>query len=126
MGRSHFYTSFFFNSSDNNYNKNDIRDCPQVSLHSQTYLVFYDSYPGGIGLSEKLFNQWKELLERAAEHVRNCRCKNGCPACIGAQEEGIRMKKDVIFLLNALIGGESNVLRSKTDANEEASEKEYN
>lgn len=108
--------------------RTDIHVVPQVkAIHTgQPTLFIYDSYPGGIGLSEKLFNQWKELLERAAEHVRNCRCGNGCPACIGAQEEGIRMKKDVIVLLNALIGGESNVLRSKTDANEEASEKEYN
>lgn len=52
--------------------------------------------------------------------------KTAVPLVSARRKKGIRMKKDVIVLLNALIGGESNVLRSKTDANEEASEKEYN
>ena len=79
--------------------RTDVHVVPQVkAIHTGKPTIFiYDSYPGGIGLSEKIFGRWDELLEKAAEHVRGCLCDNGCPVCIGAQEEGIRMKQSVIL-----------------------------
>jgi DEAD/DEAH box helicase domain-containing protein len=73
-------------------------------------LFIYDSYPGGIGLSEKIQSRWDALLREAANHVSSCRCKEGCPVCIGAQEAGIGMKKDVNVLLQVLAGGEPHVV----------------
>ncbi|MGN7386591.1 DEAD/DEAH box helicase [Sporosarcina sp. SAFN-015] len=92
--------------------RTDIHVVPQVkAIHTGKPTIFiYDSYPGGIGLSEKIYGRWDELLQKAAEHVRGCLCENGCPVCIGAQEEGIRMKRDVISLLHSLIRGKSDVL----------------
>ncbi|WOV89188.1 DEAD/DEAH box helicase [Sporosarcina oncorhynchi] len=92
--------------------RSDIHVVPQVkAVHTNRPTIFiYDSYPGGIGLSEKIFTRWEELLTMAAEHVRNCRCDNGCPVCIGAQEEGIRVKQDVLSLLRALTGGRKHVI----------------
>lgn len=89
--------------------RTDIHVVPQVkAIHTGKPTIFiYDSYPGGIGLSEKLFGQWNELLQKATEHVHGCLCENGCPVCIGAQEEGIRMKRNVLSLLHALIEGEN-------------------
>ena len=92
--------------------RSDIHVAPQVkAVHTNKPTFFiYDSYPGGIGLSEKIFSRWDELLRRAANHVAACRCKVGCPVCIGAQEAGTDMKKDVTSILHELAGGDSNVL----------------
>lgn len=70
--------------------RSDIHVVPQVkAIHMKRPTFFiYDSYPGGIGLSENIFNRWDELLSLAAEHVAECRCENGCPICVGAQEAG--------------------------------------
>ena len=80
--------------------RSDIQVIPQVkAIHTNrpTFYV-YDSYPGGIGLSENIYSRWKELLAFAAKHVAECDCENGCPVCIGAQEseqgdEKIRVKQ---------------------------------
>ena len=79
--------------------KTDIHVVPQVkAVHTGKPTIFiYDSYPGGIGLSEKIFERWDELLRQAADHVTACRCESGCPVCIGAQEAGMGMKQDVGF-----------------------------
>src|SRR5690606_369947 len=84
--------------------RTDIHVVPQVkAVHTGKPTFFiYDSYPGGIGLSEKIFNRWDELLAQAAEHVALCRCESGCPICIGAQEAGMGMKEEVAVLLRTL------------------------
>ncbi len=55
-------------------------------------VYLYDNFPGGVGLSEPLWQRQAELLQRADELVRRCDCKAGCPACVGpvlaAQESG--------------------------------------
>lgn len=62
----------------------------QQSFVPTVYL--YDNFPGGVGLSEPLWQRQRELLQRASELVGRCDCKAGCPACVGpvlaAQEEG--------------------------------------
>ena len=82
--------------------RTDIHVVPQVkAVHTEKPTFFiYDSYPGGIGLSERIFDRWDDLLQQAADHVYTCRCEVGCPVCIGAQEAGIDMKKDVKCYLN--------------------------
>ena len=87
--------------------RSDIHVVPQVkAVHTDKPTFFiYDSYPGGIGLSEKIYNRWASLLQQASEHVSACRCKVGCPVCIGAQEAGTNMKGDVELLLDNLAGG---------------------
>ncbi|KXH82103.1 DEAD/DEAH box helicase [Sporosarcina sp. HYO08] len=87
--------------------KSDIHVVPQVkAVHTERPTIFiYDSYPGGIGLSEKLFDRWDELLQQASRHVAACRCEAGCPICVGAQEAGQNVKKEVAALLKLLAGG---------------------
>ena len=43
----------------------------------------YDNYPGGIGISQPLYERSVELLDAAAALIDGCRCQHGCPACIG-------------------------------------------
>lgn len=46
-------------------------------------VFLYDNFPGGIGLSEPLFQRQAELVQRARELVAQCDCRAGCPACVG-------------------------------------------
>ncbi len=46
-------------------------------------LYLYDQYPGGMGLSETLFQDAQILLQAAYQLVSRCACLRGCPACIG-------------------------------------------
>ena len=43
---------------------------------------YYENYPGGIGISNKLFAVWNVALTKGIEIARNCRCSLGCQNCI--------------------------------------------
>ncbi len=49
----------------------------------QPTVFLYDAYPGGIGLSEPLYQRRTELVTQAQALVSACSCRAGCPACIG-------------------------------------------
>jgi len=67
----------------------DIRVVPQVrAVHTQMPTIFlYDRYPGGIGLSERLYEIHDELLAEASTLIESCGCFSGCPSCVGPVEE---------------------------------------
>ena len=46
-------------------------------------VYLYDNFPGGVGLSEPLWQRQAELVQRARELVGRCDCMAGCPACVG-------------------------------------------
>ena len=46
-------------------------------------VYLYDNFPGGVGLSEPLWQRQSELVQRARELVQRCDCMAGCPACVG-------------------------------------------
>ncbi len=46
-------------------------------------LFLYEHTPGGIGLSERIFAERATLANQAAELIRHCSCRGGCPACVG-------------------------------------------
>ncbi len=46
-------------------------------------VYLYDNFPGGVGLSEPLWQRQAELVARARELVQGCDCRAGCPACVG-------------------------------------------
>lgn len=80
----------------------DIRVVPQVkAVHTQKPTIyFYDRYPGGIGLSERLFEVHDELIRRAKALIQSCTCLSGCPACVGPIEEvGLQGKQQALDLL---------------------------
>lgn len=45
-------------------------------------VVIYER-SAGVGFSERLFDLHDELLTAALELVTDCRCRGGCPACVG-------------------------------------------
>lgn len=66
----------------------------KAPITDQPTLFLYDSYPGGIGLSEKAYEMHDLLLEQALTALDECSCENGCPGCAGPIAEiGLRGKE---------------------------------
>lgn len=84
--------------------RRDIHVVPQVkSIHAELPTFFvYDSYPGGIGISERVYEVWPELLAHVKQYVSSCPCDQGCPACIGPQDAAVGLKDEVLKLLTYL------------------------
>ena len=83
----------------------DIRVVPQVkAVHNKKPTIFfYDRYPGGVGLSERLYEVHGELLDEAKRLISSCGCLSGCPACVGPIEEvGLTGKQLSMKLLERL------------------------
>ncbi|MEW9698829.1 DEAD/DEAH box helicase [Paenibacillus sp. SI8] len=86
----------------------DIRVVPQVkAVHNKMPTVFfYDRYPGGVGLSDRLYEVHGQLLDQARSLITECGCLSGCPACVGPIEEvGLLGKQLALGLLSQLEGG---------------------
>ena len=67
-------------------------------------LYLYDAYPGGIGLSEPLFNLHDLLIRRTRELIAGCSCEKGCPSCVGpVGETGERAKEAALAVLDRLL-----------------------
>ncbi len=84
----------------------DLGVVPQVKnpFTGQSTIFLYDSYPGGIGFSQKLYDMHATLLEAAAELVKACPCESGCPSCVGpAMEVGLEGKQHTLDLVNGLL-----------------------
>ncbi|MEG0472720.1 MAG: DEAD/DEAH box helicase [Solibacillus sp.] len=85
--------------------RSDVSVVPQVKAthNDKPTLFIYDSYPGGIGLSEKVYDIILSLVEKTLAHVEGCPCPSGCPACVGPQNSLTDSpKKDAIKLLENL------------------------
>lgn len=60
-----------------------------VSVESQSpltkapTLVVYERIAAGVGFSQRLYELHNDLLLSALELVSTCRCRDGCPACVG-------------------------------------------
>ena len=60
----------------------------------QPVIAIYDQFPGGIGLSAKLFEKIDLILKQCLQTIINCPCTQGCPSCVGpAGENGIGGKE---------------------------------
>ena len=89
----------------------DPRDLGLVSQvrspHNGAPTVYlYEAVPGGVGLSERLFERHNELMAGAADLIAGCGCESGCPACTGPRlEPGLDAKALALRLLSALDAG---------------------
>ncbi|MGE7666012.1 DEAD/DEAH box helicase [Ureibacillus composti] len=85
--------------------RSDLSIVPQVkAVHNKKPTLFiYDSYPGGIGLSEKVYDIIDLLLRHTYNHVYSCPCQHGCPSCIGAQDLSSHGKEQVLKILTILM-----------------------
>jgi DEAD/DEAH box helicase domain-containing protein len=72
--------------------------------HAPT-ITLYDRIPEGLGLAERLYEHHAELLTAALDLVRDCRCQEGCPACVGPTGPGgAEVKVVTERLLEELLG----------------------
>lgn len=80
----------------------DIHVVPQVKAthNEKPTIFFYDRYPGGIGLSEKIFEGVESIISEAKQMVSRCACEKGCPTCIGTDPTSITAKEDVLRILS--------------------------
>jgi DEAD/DEAH box helicase domain-containing protein len=68
-------------------------------------IYLYDAHAGGIGLAERVFEVLPQLLRRGLDTLQACRCRWGCPSCVGpVNEVGRRAKPMAATLLAHLIG----------------------
>jgi DEAD/DEAH box helicase domain-containing protein len=67
-------------------------------------VYLYDNQPGGVGLTERLFELIAPLLGRARETLQTCSCRAGCPSCVGpVNEVGRRAKPMAVAMLARLV-----------------------
>jgi DEAD/DEAH box helicase domain-containing protein len=93
--------------------------CEKNDLGSSWYVLFggstgpmvfiFDNFPGGVGLSEKLYAQFPRWARCALDLLRSCPCEEGCPGClmsakceIGNQHLG---KSATVSLLEKVVHG---------------------
>ncbi len=81
-----------------------IHSDPQSSLaEGKPAVILYDLIPGGIGLSERLYDIHADLMQRGRELVEACQCEDGCPSCVGpGGEGGLGGKRETLALLKEL------------------------
>jgi DEAD/DEAH box helicase domain-containing protein len=82
----------------------DVHVVPQVKAthNEQPTIFFYDRYPGGVGLSDKVYQLMEDILLEAKSMVNQCNCQSGCPSCIGTDTAAETAKKDVLKMLDLL------------------------
>lgn len=70
-------------------------------------IFIYDSHEGGIGLSERGLEFFKDLISLTLDMVQKCNCKDGCGHCIHSSLCNVdpkpRSKLGTIFLLKKLL-----------------------
>ena len=84
----------------------DIHSVIQVKspFTARPTVFLYDSYPGGIGLAERVYDMHDDLLKAAMDQVKRCRCAHGCPSCVGpADEVGFKGKDITLKLLGDIV-----------------------
>lgn len=83
----------------------DLHVVPQVkAVHSGKPTIFlYDRYPGGVGLSESLYQSIPQLLQEAKSLIERCSCEAGCPSCVGSPAGSETNNKEIArALLNRI------------------------
>jgi DEAD/DEAH box helicase domain-containing protein len=83
----------------------DIHVVPQVKAdhNEKPTIFFYDRYPGGIGLSEKIYTGMLEVLTETKKMITHCRCEAGCPSCIGTDGGSETAKKDTLAIIESFL-----------------------
>ncbi len=68
-------------------------------------LFFYDSHPGGIGLSDDLYDRHEELFRKGRALIAGCACPAGCPSCVGPINDPSSKTKAVALAILDFLSG---------------------
>jgi DEAD/DEAH box helicase domain-containing protein len=79
---------------------------PNAKLgEGQPTIVFYDNIPGGLGLSQNLYEVHEDLIHKAYDVIESCECEDGCPSCVGPiGEEASGGKIEALAIIKVLMG----------------------
>ncbi len=55
----------------------------ETNPDNDIFLYVYDKFVGGLGYSQKAYENMEEILNGAINLVAGCPCKDGCAACVG-------------------------------------------
>jgi DEAD/DEAH box helicase domain-containing protein len=81
------------------------------SFTKQPTITIYDNAPGGLGFSQSLYELHGALLTAAGDLVRACRCRRGCPSCVGpVTEVGDDAKTNCLRLLDLLLEADGSTV----------------
>jgi DEAD/DEAH box helicase domain-containing protein len=83
----------------------DIHVIPQVKAdhNEKPTIFFYDRYPGGIGLSEKIHSGMAVVFSETKKMIDACKCQTGCPSCIGTDTVSETGKADTLKIIEAFL-----------------------
>ena len=62
-----------------------------TNVHPQTGLptIFvYDGHPGGVGITERGFDEFEGWVDDTARMLAGCPCEHGCPSCVQSPKCG--------------------------------------
>jgi DEAD/DEAH box helicase domain-containing protein len=62
-----------------------------TNVHFQTgrsTIFIYDGHPGGVGITQRGYEQFERLLGDAARLIGECPCESGCPSCVQSPKCG--------------------------------------
>jgi len=90
------------------FNGDDV-DINHMNFHPTLFL--YDQFPGGLGLSNGLFENKQRLVISAKDVITQCACHTGCPACVGpinreTQVNELSAKATAVSILELIISHE--------------------
>ena len=79
-------------------------------------IYIYDSCPGGIGFSERLYEMHAELFLKSRDVISDCFCESGCPACVGPAAEVTDHGKELtVRILGGIIGDTQSEEQAQSD-----------
>jgi DEAD/DEAH box helicase domain-containing protein len=62
-----------------------------TNVHFQTgraTIFIYDGHPGGVGITQRGYEQFERLLGDAERLIAECPCEHGCPSCVQSPKCG--------------------------------------
>ena len=62
-----------------------------TNIHPETgrpTVFIYDGHPGGVGITERGFDQFEGWIADTAAMIRGCPCSDGCPSCVQSPKCG--------------------------------------
>ena len=78
----------------------------------KAFIFIYDGYEGGIGISEKLYETFKALVQMTYNLIKDCECEEGCPACILSSKCGNNNrpmdKEAALYILENMLNARTN------------------
>jgi DEAD/DEAH box helicase domain-containing protein len=62
-----------------------------TAFHPQTgkpTIFIYDGHPGGVGITQRGYEQFERLTADAMRLIGECKCESGCPSCVQSPKCG--------------------------------------